>query len=199
VPITSHEAAQIAAKISPDFDKVSMYYDLAKYPVVNYGKFKQSFSSLNIVNTEISDSLLWKWGHWGKKSIPRHHRDLVTEIDGLWVQFVGSGAGQASNQTFDWWSGQLNRRTTYITVAYITHLVHHAKRLPIIDQHNFRAMNSLLRDVKTTHSGKKKPSTWQDIVELGTFMTEVSKALGNKSFEELDRFLMMYGKHVVER
>jgi hypothetical protein len=60
-------------------------------------------------------------------------------------------------------------------------------------------MNSLLRDVKTTHSGKKKPSTWQDIVELGTFMTEVSKALGNKSFEELDRFLMMYGKHVVER
>ncbi|MBU6206012.1 MAG: hypothetical protein KJS45_11570 [Bacteroidetes bacterium] len=32
----------------------------------------------------------------------------------------------------------------YITIAFITHLVHHSKGIPIIDQRNFRAMNYFL-------------------------------------------------------
>jgi hypothetical protein len=199
VPINQEEAEHIAARITPIFDRVSADYDFAKYPGADYLRFKTSFSSLNRINNDISDSLRWKWGHWDKPNFPQRHKNLIAHIKLLWPQFVASGSGATSSRTYQWWSSALARKTAYITVAYITHLVHYREPLPIIDQHNFRAMNSLLRDARPTHRGKKKPSQWADIVELKDFMEAVRARLTNRGFEELDRFLMMYGSNHAAR
>jgi hypothetical protein len=200
MPITKNETNQIVARIAPIFQQVLNEYDFRKYPAADYARFKASFTALANPNNDISDAMIWKWGHWGKPNYPQRHQDLITEIQGLWPQYVNSFKNNTSEQTFLWWRSHLNRQTTYITVAYITHLVHHQEPLPIIDQHNFRAMNSLLGCVRQPTRSKKKPSNWNDIIALKHFMTSIHAALPQqKTFSELDRFLMMYGRNYAAR
>lgn len=143
--------------------------------------------------------MVWKWGHWGKSDFPSSHKRLIEEIQSLWPLFVESGSSDTSLRTFEWWRGSFDRRTTYITAAYITHLVHHGEPLPIIDQHNFRAMNSLVAESRLGHRSKKLPSNWGDIECLRSFMIKLKTAMPSRSFSELDRFLMMYGRNYAAR
>ncbi len=76
-------------------------------------------------------------------------------------------------------------RKGFITIAFITHLVHHKKNLPIIDQHNFRAMNYLSGNLQS----KKYPSCWYDIEKLTEFITEISK-VNKKKRDDIDKYLM---------
>lgn len=199
MPITNDECNSIIEKISPIFDQVVGEYDLRKYPAANYESFKNTFSSLADRNHEIEDAMKWKWGHWGKPNFPQKHKDLIAEIEGHWPNFAVSDNSQNPELTFQWWKQRLNRPTTYITVAYITHLVHHTMPLPIIDQHNFRAMNSLIGCQRPERKAKKKPSNYQDIITLRSFMTLLKNGMPNRSFSEIDRFLMMYGRNYCAR
>ncbi len=198
MPLTKNEATQIATQINPLFNQVLGQYDFGKYPAQTYTSCKVAFSTLRANNNTISDALLWKWGHWGKVNYPQHHKDLIAEVSNLWGRFAASAATTNPRDTFNWWHDHLGRNTTYITAAYITHLVHHT-HLPIIDQHNFRAMNFLKSNVRQAYRHKKKPSNWSDIQNLKQFMDELLKELPGRSFEELDRFLMMYGRHHAPR
>lgn len=45
----------------------------------------------------------------------------------------------------------VGKSVRYITIAFITHLVHHFKGIPIIDQHNFRAMNYFTNNLYHSH------------------------------------------------
>lgn len=195
MPLTQQEAQQIADRITPVFAGVVAEYDFRKYPAAHYARFKQAFSTIQSTGQDIADALLWKWGHWGKLNYPQAHKDLIHEVQGLWPQFLASGQHLTSNQTFDWWRTQL----AFISAAYITHLIHHAEPLPIIDQHNYRAMNSFLRAVRANHTSNKKPSQWAHIVDLKGFMTTIQPLLNGPSFQELDRFMMMYGRNHVTR
>jgi hypothetical protein len=199
IPITQNETNQIVARITPIFNQVLNEYDFGKYPAADYDRFKTSFAGLTNLNNDIADAMTWKWGHWGKQNYPQHHKNLIVEIQSLWPQYVGAFNKNTSEQTFQWWRGRLNRQTTYITIAYITHLIHHQEPLPIIDQHNFRAMNSLLGCVRQPMRSKKKPSNWNDIIALKNFMSSIQAALPQRTFSELDRFLMMYGRNYAAR
>lgn len=199
MPITQTEANQIATRIQPIFNQVLNEYDFGKYPAADYQRFKITFSLLATPNPDIQDSLIWKWGHWRKPNFPQHHRDLIAEVQMLWPQFIVSGYGNTSARTFEWWSTQLANRTRYITVAFITHLVHNSEPLPIIDQHNFRAMNAFIGCLHPERKAKKKPSSWNDIVSLKSFMLLVCNSIPNCTFGELDRFLMMYGRNYAAR
>lgn len=199
MPFTKNEINQILARIEPIFEQVLGTYDFNKYPASNYEQFKNTFSAFLNPNDEISNAMLWKWGHWGKENYPQSHRNLIAEIKILWPQYVIFSQEYTAKQTFQWWFSHLNRQTTYITVAYITHLVHHMDDLPIVDQHNFRAMNALLGCLRKPQRIKKKPSNWNDILELKSFMAAINHKLPQRSFSEIDRFLMMYGKNYVAR
>jgi hypothetical protein len=86
----------------------------------------------------------------------------------------------------------------YISAAFLTHLMYPAV-VPIIDQHNYRAMNALM--------GRKSsaaPSSYEDLVDLRRFIDEVLGAWprgpGGKPHErDLDKFLMAYGKSLKVR
>lgn len=196
--LTSTEVRQISERVAPLFDKVLERYDFEKYPADQYERFKREFSDPCRL-PPIEDALRWKWGHWGKANFPQAHKRLIAEISDSWPDFIAGERLRDSRSTFDWWSRRLGRSTTYITVAFVTHLTHHSESLPIIDQHNFRAMNDLAAKVRGEHKGKKKPSTWADIQSLRSFLLALSSHLEGRTLGELDRFLMMYGRYFAAR
>lgn len=195
--ISETEARKVANRMIPIFDQHLNKYSFKKYPAAGYKEYKDSYSSFSNPNAEIRDSLLWKWGHLGKSNFPQPQKSLIQTIEGIWPDYVNAHSKNrpTSNETFLWWEEQLPK-TSFITVAYITHLVHHNEPLPIIDQHNFRAMNNFLSQVRSDHTFNQKPSTWNDITDLKSFMETVLKFLPGRSLDQLDRFLMMYGRSV---
>lgn len=199
MPITNEEAKEIAGIILECFDEVLGEYDFGKYPADNYTSFKEVFSTLSLDNDLIEDAMMWKWGHWGKVNYPKAHKDLIQVIEENWNEFAVSDAARDPKSTFIWWKDLFGRSTTYITAAYITHLVHFDEPTPIIDQHNYRAMNALKLGVWKSHTYKKKPSNWQDIESLSQFMTTILPHLPGCDFGMLDRFLMMFGRGHVAR
>lgn len=200
IAVNKTEANKISSIIGKPYSRILAEYDFKKYPIDEYEHHKDVFSSLRATSLEISNAMIWKWGHWGKNNYPESHRALISEIQSLWPQFVESEHTDTPKATFDWWKAKFARKTTYITTAYITHLIHHEKQLPIIDQHNFRAMNWLMRQVRANYLHKQKPSNWVDVYNLKEFMTEVLDSMNSKNIGELDRFLMMYGRsHIVRK
>lgn len=194
---TRAEARKIAAGIKPILQKYADRYDTKKYPPRQYRGFLRTFSALNPKPKGIRDSLVWKWGHVGKSNFPKGQQRLIEKVQDLWERFAPSPASKNPQATFRWWAKNLPK-TAYISVAYITHLVHHSSSIPIIDQHNFRACNYLLHTV-SAHVGKQRPSSWEDIVALQRFVARVLKYLPGVNRQELDRFLMMYGKSIKAR
>jgi len=53
--------------------------------------------------------------------------------------------------------------------AFVLHLLH-PRRAPIIDQHNFRAVNALLAAVRPAWKARRHPSTYADIAMLAAFI-----------------------------
>ena len=199
MPITHDEAVQISQIIIPIFDDVVADYDFNKYPADRYEEFQNVFPQLDPNNGLIEESLKWKWGYWNKPNYPGRQQQFVEEAQQHWVNYVNQNVNPTSAQTFNWWSNAFNRRTAYISVAYVTHLIHNAEPLPIIDQHNYRAMGAFKGQLRENHHHKKKPSNWNDIVLLKQFMQSLLPLLPNRGFGELDRFLMMYGRNHVAR
>ena len=172
IQINQTEAQQIARFIFSCFNQVSQQYDFKKYPKWVYDRCKLKFSALNPANQDIHDALVWKYGHWGKRGkqkFPEAHRKLIREVQELWPQFIKTGHYDSPHATFQWWQSKWPKKR-YITIAFITHLIHHKLAIPIIDQHNFRAMNTLIAMVRKNHSYEEKPSSWQDISDLKDFI-----------------------------
>ena len=194
--INQTEAQQIAGFILFCFNQIHKKYDFKKYPKYVYNGCKIKFSALNNAANQniIHDALVWKYGHWGKSNFPAAHYTVIQDVQKLWPQFIKTGKHHSPHCTFQWWQRKWPKRR-YITVAFITHLIHNSA-IPIIDQHNFRAMNTLIDRVKKNHRYKKAPSCWQDILDLKYFMRILLPYLNNVNVSDLDRFLMMWGKIV---
>ena len=185
----------IRGEVQSTYNEHFSQYSYTKYPAQDYQRFKQTFSAFEPV-VELDSALLWKWGHWGKTNYPGKQGLLITEISTLWgeyLKWVGVLADAPSPEdTFQWWTERLGR-LRYITSAFLTHLIH-PRDVPIIDQHNFRAMNHLLR----VYQPKKKPSDWSDIAHLKRFLTEATTKL-QYSESDFDKYLMMYGRALKPR
>lgn len=185
----------IAQEVDRTFDSHFALYSYTKYPAEDYRRFRETFSSFD-ERVDLESALLWKWGHWGKDNYPAKQQALIKTISALWHEYR-QWAGEASYApepvaTFTWWSERLGR-LRYITTAYLTHLIH-PQAVPIIDQHNFRAMNHLLQ----ISQPKKKPSDWNDIIQLKSFLDAATVKL-ERAEGDLDKYLMMYGRALKAR
>jgi len=194
--LTSPRLKNIKSIVIPIYDHIVNRYDSSKYPESVYNEAVQAFSQKNIKNNQIENALKWKWGHWGKSNFPEDHKKLISLVEDIWPDYT-RGRHYTGKETFDYWRDALVKRHRYITVAFITHLLH-PEEVPIIDQHNFRAMNHLITLSGIEHDYKKKPSTFDDIKNLKSFLYSLSDVL-DKEIREVDRFLMMYGRYNVPR
>jgi hypothetical protein len=194
--LTEAELARIKGRMFCVYQDVLARYDDKKYPEKAYQKMLSAFSGRSKNNREIENPLKWKWGHWGKKDYPQHHKNLISLVESLWPKYLDESC-LTPCETFEFWKTRLEKQHRYISVAFLTHLLH-AERVPIIDQHNFRAMNHLLQVSGRKRKSKKKPSNWEDIRELGIFVTTLSEHL-KRPVREVDKFLMMYGRYCAPR
>jgi hypothetical protein len=188
------------SEIEKEFDVYVNKYDVSKYPVEVYKKAKSNFSKLKPNESQIADALHWKYGNIGKSNYPKSHKLIIKEVANSWKHFESSNATKSPSETFDWWKERLaggkNRR--FVTIAFITHLIHHKENVPIIDQHNFRALNYFMNNSVLGSEAKKNPSNWNDIDCLKDFISEISKGL-NRNNHEVDKYLMMFGKELKKK
>ena len=187
-------------EISKDFDCYLNQYDSKKYPLEIYTNAKRIFSSKKSSNDEIANALNWKYGNLGKSNFPQSHKSLIIEVEKDWKHFADSKAKDYPSSTFEWWKARLTNGKSgrFVTIAFITHLVHHSKRIPIIDQHNYRAMNYFMNNSTLNPNSKKNPSNWEDVEDLKKFISELSKSL-DKKHDDIDKFLMMFGKELKKK
>ena len=151
----------------------------------------------------LRDALLWKYGHLGKPTIPPAHELLISQLQRGWPAAVTALPG-APDDAFVAIERDFGGKTRFITVAFLLHLLH-PRKVPIIDQHNFRAVNALLASVRPAWKIKRRPSQYADISLVAAFMEAVLTAWRRRAPEsvpsnrDLDKFLMMYGKAIKER
>jgi hypothetical protein len=59
-------------------------------------------------------------------------------------------------------------------------------------------MNYFINNSVLSPDAKKNPSNWDDIESLKGFVIDISKSL-NKKVEDVDKFLMMFGKELKKK
>jgi hypothetical protein len=188
--ISISDWSQVLDEVNGGYGEYLSLYSYNKYPAADYERFKKTFSALN-ADVEMRAALMWKWGHWGKDNFPAKQQALTAVAGQLWPRYCDWASSldceRTAESTFKWWWGALEKKR-YITCAYLTHLTH-PEQVPIIDQHNFRAMNHLCRVQKA----KRVPSNWSDIERLKSFVVQLAERL-DVTESDLDKYLMMYGR-----
>jgi len=184
--------------INQHFDFFVKQYDEKKYPSKIYHIAKKRFSSFTADAEAIKLALELKWGHIGKTNYPNNHKLLIKDIVGEWENFINSNHDKKSpDKNFEWWKNKLAGKSSsrYITIAFITHLIHN-EEIPIIDQHNYRALNFFTNNLSLSSDFKKRPSNWNDILILKEFTDTILPHLNNTNPQDFDKFLMMFGKSI---
>lgn len=198
-PISTTEARAIAQAVDPHFARYVGMYDTAKYPTDVYQDALAHFRHpTRVPSNTIREALLWKYGHLGKRAIPQHHERLIAEVQSMWPE-TAAHLPDDPREKFATLDQAFGGRTRFITVAFLLHLLS-PHEVPIIDQHNFRAVNALMAEVRRGWITKKKPSRYSDIALIAQFMEAILAAWGEMAQSsvperrDLDWFLMMYGK-----
>lgn len=203
-PPSEAEAWAIAKAIKPRFTKYADQYDTKKYRPDVYQRVRREFRQpTRVVRATLRDALLWKYGHLGKPAIPPAHEALISQLQRGW-RTAAAALPSTPKDAFVALDQEFGGKTRFITVAFLLHLLHPSE-VPIIDQHNFRAVNALLAGARPGWRSKRQPSRYADIVLVAAFMKTLLTAWGRRapasvpSDRKLDKFLMMYGKSIKER
>jgi hypothetical protein len=202
--LSDAEAWQIAKAIRPRFEEYVAQYDTKKYWPVVYQRVRREFGQPErLAPGTLRDALLWKYGHLGKPAIPPAHEVLISQLQRGWPAAVAALPGDPED-AFVAIDRDFGGKTRFITVAFLLHLLH-PRKVPIIDQHNFRAVNALVAAVRPAWKTRRQPSKYGDISLVAAFMEAVLAAWLRRAPEsvpsdrDLDKFLMMYGKAIKER
>jgi hypothetical protein len=200
--LTADEATRIARAVAIDFADYVARYDTRKYPPQVYERLLFAFGTpAHVTPKDLEEAVLWKFGHLGKSGYPKHHARLITDLQAHWPHFIQSGAG-SPEAVSQFWTQTLARPKAFITVAFLTHLLHQ-DRLPIIDQHNFRAVNHYLSTVRQSWVSKRAPTAMRDVALIAEFIDAVRRAWppgsALPSARDLDKYLMMFGKGLKKR
>ncbi|HPA19284.1 MAG TPA: hypothetical protein PLU30_16170 [Verrucomicrobiae bacterium] len=200
-PPSTSEAHDIVQAIAPIFSRFADQYDTKKYPTDAYDRIREQFARPSEVTGDtLREALLWKYGHLGKNRIPASQEKLIAQIQGAWTKF-SDALPPTPRETFVALDHDFGGKTRFITVAFLLHLLF-PSTIPIIDQHNFRAVNALMAGVRPGWRKKQKPSRYEDILLLAGFMEAILDAWQRAddgsapTSRDLDKFLMMYGKHL---
>ncbi|MGF7047767.1 hypothetical protein J2T13_002273 [Paenibacillus sp. DS2015] len=193
------EIESITKTISEHFSEYRSKYESVKYPEEPYMKWLSVFPEPKVVDkNDVKQAMEWKYGHWGKVNYVPAHKVIIAKLQKYWTEFAETGHREIDS-SFAFWEERLAGHQSFITVAFLSHLIN-PEQVEIIDQHNFRAMNYLMSTVREDWVWKRNPMSIYDIVDFSDFLRAllpaVKEAKGNK--RELNKFLMMFGKHKVK-
>lgn len=193
--MTREDAAKVAANIAARFNEFVAKFDSEKYPERIYKRLLQTYKNVPLREPKksIPDALRWKYGYWSKSNYPGKQKRLMLRIAESWSTDIRQ---KTPERAFRKLHSTLQLR--YISAAFLTHLMY-PEIVPIIDQHNFRAMNALLG-----RKSRAVPSRFSDLADLRHFIDEVLDAWPRETVKKpdersLDKFLMAYGKSLKPR
>ena len=205
------EGAHIVKIIYPRFQYFVRQFDTKKFPTACYEKALEKFKAPADLSPDVlRNALLWKYGYLGKTAIPDHQHQLIEKIQKEWPALFKADTKFPTNpalafKVLDQRFGP--KKTRFITLAFLLHLLF-PRHVPIIDQHNFRAVNGLMSDIRVDWPPPKKtqkPSQYSDIECIADFTKSVLDVWARNalapvpSAQEFDRFLMMYGKDLKKK
>jgi hypothetical protein len=197
--LTEKEADVVVRLMRRCFEEYVAKYNKRKYPPGIYQDLLKSFCLVSQVSPgDIRTAILWKFGHLGKKRIPSHHEQLILCLQRQWPALSPTLNGPIV-EVFTNLKKALGGRDPFITTAFLAHLLR-PREVPIIDQHNFRAMNHYCAAVRAGWRLTSKPRTYEDVAMLSSFLSDVKSrwAAADQATvpdeRRLDLFLMMYGK-----
>lgn len=196
--LTESESKKIVLEIAPVFHAHLKKFSAGKYPDEDYERFLTDFADpARVGEPTIRSALLWKYGHWNKSNFPERHDALIRRIADLWPGLVAT-LPVTPSAAFTYL--HMNSGVPYVSSAFLVHLLFPAE-MPIIDQHNFRAMNHFVKWSRPAWTYKKTPSNYGDLINLKAFMREIvgnwsSVAHVLPSERDLDKFLMAFGKSI---
>ncbi len=198
------EAWEIVKAIAPCFRHYVDQYNKKKYQPKVYQRLRRDFRQRGgVTRATLRQALLWKYGHLGKPAIPAAHQAVISQLQRGW-RAAAAVLPSAPEDAFLALDKQFGGKTRFITIAFLLHLLHPSE-VPIIDQHNFRAVNALLAGVRPGWRPRKQPSRYADIMLVAAFMKALRTAWSRRdpaavpSNRRLDKFLMMYGKSIKGR
>jgi|GEM_PF-443549 hypothetical protein len=204
--LSAEEAPRVVELIRPRFEDYVANFNERKYPSGVYEQVRRTFGTpQRVIDSDIRDAICWKFGHLIKKksTIPPSHEALIAELQRKWSIISSDLTGSAS-EIFLRLRTATGGKGRYVTVSFLLHLLRPSE-IPMIDQHNFRAMNHYLMTVRIGWQPKSKPSTYDDLTTLASFMSgtlsswQAIDPATVPSERELDRFLMMFGKALKTR
>ena len=197
--LTVEESRIIVRKIRPIFAKHVAQYDTGKYWPDVYDRVLAAFRDPDLPSAQsLDEALRWKYGHLGKPRIPEAHRRLIAQIQRTWPRRAPE-LSRSPEAAFELLNATFGGAKRFVTMGFLLHLLFPA-RTPIIDQHNFRAVNALVRSVRPTWQGRATPSRYadielvRDVIDAIVAAWSVEHPASTPSVRELDEFLMMYGK-----
>ncbi|HVA39344.1 MAG TPA: hypothetical protein VNF49_01675 [Candidatus Binataceae bacterium] len=199
--LTDSEAKHVVELIRPCFDKYVARFNERKYPSAVYEELLRVFGTPQQARDYIGQALHWKYGNFEKENSPTSHKALIKSVQEIWSEVSFSGLAAEVFRSLD---AKVDGKKRYITVSFLLHLLR-PKEIPIIDQHNFRAMNHYFKTLRREWRSKSKPSTYNDLTTLSSFLNSIrtrwktSDKARAPSERKLDRFLMMYGKELKKR
>ena len=196
--LTEDESTQLVLRVAGLFQTHLNGFSAGKYPDLDYVGFLKAFAAPSTVDAaSLRNALLWKYGHWNKSNYPERHDQLIARVVELWADLVATlPATPSAVFTFL----HMKSGVPYVSAAFLTHLLFPLD-IPIIDQHNFRAMNQLLKAVRPGWTHRRLPSSYHDLLDLNAFLREILTQWSSTSdvppsTRELDKFLMAYGKSI---
>jgi len=199
--LSINEQQQIVEKIKLDFAGLVAQYDSRKYPEAPYLYMRHKFHALPAISDEdIRQALIWKYGHWRKTNYPDAHKVIIRKVCQEWSRFVVTTTATVKGD-FDFWTEVLRDHHAFITVCFLVHLLH-SDKVAILDQHNFRAMNHLMRNVRLNWSGKEAPSKYHDLEDVSYFIRVISdcwSSMPNARTPDqraIDKYLMVLGQRL---
>jgi hypothetical protein len=194
--LNEQQTSVISNKIGYFFDELISKYEGKKYNEAVYIKLATDFECLNdIQDSHIDIALAWKYGK-SLENLPKNpkHQATLSKIKNNWGAFLDRRHNNGI-AIFQYWIEILP--TSFITAAFIAHLCK-PEEVPIVDQHNFRAVRYFLSEVNSSENISKNPKTWDEIVLVKKFIDTFASE-NSVPARELDKYLMMFGKHVAPR
>lgn len=201
--LTEFETGQLVRDIEPELLLYANQNDEQKYPPAELIRLRRVFKKPeSVAKGDILAALVWKYGHTGKLNFPRRQRELAARIAEMWSDSP-MRSSEPPLETFQRWRTSLGQ-TSFVTICFLLHLVH-SDALPILDQHNYRAVNRHLAAIHPDLNIKAKPSQFEDLLLVRDFDIAVLGGWERYSESEkptadiLDRYLMMRGKALKSR
>jgi hypothetical protein len=196
--LNDKEKQEIVKIIKDNFNEYYQKYQSSKYPEEPYIEWKMIFPTPNRVKPEnIKQALEWKFGHWKKNNYVGAHKIIIAKVQENFNEFIELNNFEVES-IFSFWRNKLKGHQNFITIAFLTHLIHNST-VEIIDQHDFRAMNYLISTVRPSWIWKKNPSDIDDLINYSEFFKRLIPLLdlNGDSKRKLDKFFMMFGKYKV--